>query len=182
MTINVSQSATQSVAFGNTRSNFYTMPTYCGPRKFVFSPALPLSYMTIDVSLSTLTVTTNNVADVGTHLISFDVSLQNYPGVLPISHSFQVIISCLVYNLSYSTAPTNMFIEPSATVQPFSENFVTSQVPNCGHPVTFVLVPGYPSFVGLQGLAASSGSVVVSGAVLGNVGIYPVTLRATVDG
>jgi len=139
--------------------------------------------LSIDAGLSTLTLTTNNVADVGTYTITFDVSLQDYPAVPKLTYTFTVIINCLVYTLSYSTPPpANILVEPSVTIQPYSTGFASSQVPACGHAVTFVLVSGNPSFVSLTSLMPFTGSVTVSGTTLSNLGIYPVTLRASVDG
>jgi hypothetical protein len=128
-------------------------------------------------------LTTNNVANIGTYTINFDVSLQDYPAVLKLTYTFTVIINCLVYTLSYSTPPpANILFEPSVTIPPFSTGFASSQVPACGHAVTFVLVSGSPSFVSLTSLMQFTGSVTVSGADLSNLGVYPVTLRASVDG
>lgn len=89
----------------------------------------------------------------------------------------------MVYTLSYSTPPpVNLLIEPGVTTQPFSTGFASSQIPNCGRAVTFVLVSGSPSFVSLTNLMAFTGSIMVNGVTLSNLGNHPVTQRASVDG
>jgi hypothetical protein len=68
MTIQVTGTTSQNVAFQNTRAQLYGIPSFCGILKFVWTPSLP-SFLTLDSTLSSLTLATNDITDVGTYSI-----------------------------------------------------------------------------------------------------------------
>jgi hypothetical protein len=126
MTVKVSQSEQQSVEFLNTKSDFYGDPNYCGSRLFVWTDPLP-SYLSIDASLATLTLATNDVADVGgPTLIEFTVSLADYPEAGSFTKQFYITIVCEVFELVFSTEPADIFIESFVTPEPVSVPFQTT--------------------------------------------------------
>jgi hypothetical protein len=87
MSIFVTQSTTQDITFEDTKANFYSIPDYCGPRVINFSGGIP-SYLSLDVTETTLTLSTSNVLDAGNHTVTFSVSLLHYPSVTPVTKSF----------------------------------------------------------------------------------------------
>jgi hypothetical protein len=128
MTVKVSQSTSQSVEFTNTKSVTYTDPDYCGLRKFVWSPSQP-SYLSISADLKTLTLATNNPADVGTFLFDLTVSLASYPVVTSITKLLTITIICEVFTLTFSIAPADIFAETGVTgptAQPLTSAFATT--------------------------------------------------------
>ena len=106
-----------------------------------------------------LTLTTNNVPDVGVYNIEFVVTLQEYPTVAGITKNFVVTITCEVFTLVYSTSPIDMFIETGVTLQPVTVPFGVVRTPDCLNPVTFTFVTTPPTFVSQVGVAATLGSV-----------------------
>jgi hypothetical protein len=133
MTVKVTQSVTQDITFQDTKANLHSIPGYCGARVYTFAGVMP-SYLSLDASQTILTLSTNNIADVGTHSITFTVSLANFTSVPGITKTFQVIVICEAFTLVFTTSPTNIFIEPGVTVQPLTKAFAISQTPNCGNP------------------------------------------------
>ena len=128
MTVKVSQSTSQSVEFTNTKSVTYANPDYCGLRKFDWSPSQP-SYLSISADLKTLTLSTNNPADVGIFTFQFKVSLVSYPVVTSITKPLTITIICEVITLAFSTAPVDIFAETGVTgltAQPLTLAFATT--------------------------------------------------------
>ena len=76
--------------------------------------------------MTTLIVSTSNVADVGTHTVEITVSLANYSAIASITKTFQAIITCEVLSLAFTTSPANIFIEPGVTMQPVTQSFSIS--------------------------------------------------------
>jgi len=109
------------------------------------------------------------------------VSLQLYPTVTPVSKTFQVLIACEAFTVTFSTPPANLLIEPQVTTQPYVKTFITSQSPSCGHTVTFTFVSVPPAFVTFQNLAPAQGDIKVNGATLASQGLHSITIRASVD-
>ena len=140
---------------------------------------MPL-YLSLNALQTFLTLSTNDVSHVGSHSIEFTVKLANFTSVAGITKKFQVIITCEVLTLAFTTTPANIFIEPDVTSQPQTTNFAISQTPNCGNlQITFVSAP--PSFVSITNILANSGSIRANGAVLSDKNVYALSLRAQVD-
>ena len=95
MSIIVTGSASQSIFFADTTSNFHSNPSFCGPRVYTFDVGTP-AYLLVDASAATLTLATNNVNDRGNHNVSFTVTLQNYASVSGLDKTFGVTITCVV--------------------------------------------------------------------------------------
>jgi hypothetical protein len=117
---------------------------------------------------------------VGTHSIEFTVTLANFTGVAGITKTFQVIITCEVLTIAFTSTPANIFIEPGVTNQPQTSNFAISQTPNCGNPQTFTFVSAPPLFVSITNILVNAGSIQANGAVLSDKNVYVLTLRAQV--
>ena len=121
----------------------------------------------------------------GTHSIEFTVTLANFTGVAGITKKFQVIITCEVLTLAFTTTPANIFIEPGVTTgvtrQPQTSNFVIIQTPNCGNPQIFTFVSDPLSFVSITNIQPNAGSIMADGAVLSDKNVYALRLRAQVD-
>lgn len=141
------------------------------------------AYLQIDAAGTTLTLATNDVAFVGPPVtIKFSVSLANYPSVTALPKQFIVSINCQVFSLSFLTAPALVLVEPAVTAQPAWTTFVVAQSPACSHLTTFTLLANPTTFVSLQNAGAIQTDVQVFGVVLADKGIYPFTMRASVDG
>lgn len=134
--------------------------------------------MNFNVAKTSLTLSTNNVSDVGQYQIEMIISLTSYPAVAPITKHFVVTISCEVQTIAFSLAPANIFIEPGVTAQPISETFSTTQTPNCGHAVTFSWASTVPTFVTKSDTLLKVAVDVVD---ISKAGTYALTLRATSD-
>jgi hypothetical protein len=80
--------ATQTISFPNTIATAKLNPTYCGANSFLFSPTKTF----LSVSGNTISVSTSNSADVGTHIITLTVSLADYPSVTSISRTFTITV------------------------------------------------------------------------------------------
>jgi hypothetical protein len=175
MTVKVSQSTSQSVEFTNTKSVTYLNPDYCGLRKFDWSPSQP-SYLSISADLKTLTLATNDPADVGIFTFHFTVSLADYPSNGSFIKTIIVTIECEVLALAISTPPVDMFVETGITLQPLKIPFAVTQTPACGTLVLFVindlLNASPPVFVSIQDQLNLSGNVQVNGAVLADANVY----------
>jgi len=74
--------------------------------------------LSLNASQTTLTLSTNDLNHVGTHSVTFTVKLADFPDITGITKTFQVVITCEVLTLAFTTAPANIFIEPDVTVQP----------------------------------------------------------------
>ena len=117
------------------------------------------AFLLLDASQTTLTLSTNVVSHVVTHSVKFTVTLANFTGVAGITKTFQVIITCEVLTLAFTTTPANIFIEPGVTSQPQTSDFAISQTPNCGNSQTFTFVSDPPSFVSITNILANAGSI-----------------------
>ena len=87
-------------------------------------------------------------------------------------------------SLSLTTVPTaHTALFVGITAQPVNLSFVAAKTPECSQSVTFTLTPQSAFVVALSGLAASSGSVSISGATEANYSATPYgfTLGASVD-
>ena len=78
--------------------------------------------------------------------------------------------------------PAHSALSVGITAQPVDLSFVAAKTPDCPQSVAFTLTPA-STFVALSGLAASSGSVTISGATQANHSATPYgfTLGASVD-
>ena len=66
MAILVTQSTSQPIWFTDSTATYFNNQNYCGPRVYNFLGGMP-SYLSIDASQSTLTLSTSNTADKGVH-------------------------------------------------------------------------------------------------------------------
>jgi hypothetical protein len=87
MQAKVTLADSQSVEFLNTKSIDYNFAGHCGSRVFTWTPSKP-SYMQLDSSLAVLTLSTNNVSDVGIHWVEFTVGMLDYPDVPKVTKIF----------------------------------------------------------------------------------------------
>ena len=67
-------------------------------------------------------------------------------------------------------------------VQPFFIPFLTTQTPNCGKTITFVLSPNTDPFTSLTSLTSTGCDVRITGATKAQHGTYTYKLNASVDG
>jgi len=124
------------------------------------------------------------VADVGPpRTIQFAVGLANYPSALKLNKQFIVSINCQVFGITFQTPPALITVETGGvTPQPAMTTFIVAQSPACGHTTTFAYLGTPPSFVSLANQAAIQVDVQVFGALLSHKNVYPLTLRATING
>ena len=66
MAVLVTLTTTQGIHFEDSKAVEYFIPDYCGPRIITFNPSMP-TFLSMDLSLTTLTLTTNLVPDVGVY-------------------------------------------------------------------------------------------------------------------
>jgi hypothetical protein len=162
MTVKVSFSSSQDITFSDSKADFHDNPTQCGPRVYTFTGGMP-PYLSLNALQTILNLSTNDVSHKGTHSIEFTVKLANFTGVAGITKKFQVIITCEVLTLAFTTTPANIFIEPGVTTgvtsQPQTTYFAISQTPNCSNPQTFTFISVPPSFVSITNILENSGSI-----------------------
>ena len=105
--------------------------------------------------------------------------------VAPETYNFNVIVSCTVISLTFSTlVPSTQTIQVGITSQPFTIPFAITQSPTCNKPITFTLTQTSPSFsytpVSLSGVTSFAGNVQVNGAVIADHATYFYTLTAAI--
>jgi hypothetical protein len=111
--------------------------------------------------------------------MTLTVKLTDYPLVQSVIENFTVTITCQVTSISFSTQPSNIFIQPGITNQPQSSNFAIIQTPACGFSPTFALVGTAPN-VSLTGLTSVGGSLEANGETISNKGVYTLQISSTI--
>lgn len=170
----------QNVFFTDTVSSGHGNNAYCGLRNYVLSPAL--SFMSIIGD--SLSVQTNNPADINSYVVTITATLVEYPTIPAISRTFNVQINCGVQTISFVAplTPALTTVEVGIDSQPVTVPFVTTQSPNCGNAVTFSLGPNTDPFMSLVANSIETGEWTVIGATIAHHGNYSYTLTASVDG
>ena len=148
MNIELGQSVTQDLSFQNSVEIQMSVPGACGPRLYSFSPALP-TFVIFDQVLETITISTVETIDLGTHEISFSVYLQSYPIVPSLSKTLSLTIvepPCDITQIKVVVAPASIkfYLHVDKIIEiPFS----FEETPTCG--LKFSLSPSY-SFIQLD--------------------------------
>jgi hypothetical protein len=114
MSIIVTGTTSQSVAVTNSKAVSFSTPNYCGPRMVTWSPNY--TFLAVDSTYSTLTLSTNNVGDANIYTVTVTVSLQNYPAITPVTLTLGVTITCSVLSLAWINPPSNILVEPGVTL------------------------------------------------------------------
>lgn len=115
MSILLTQSTAQDLTFPEVKEIQYSTPGLCGARVYTFAGGLP-TYLQLDTTALTLTLSTSNFADVGVHSVTFTVALASYPMVPTVTKTFTATIVCEVLSLTLTSPPSNLLIEPGVTV------------------------------------------------------------------
>jgi hypothetical protein len=97
MTISIGGSNTQDATFADSTTTARGVANYCGERTYTFTPSK--TFLTI-INGSTLQVSSSDVSDVGTHSISMEVKLNDYPSI-SLTKTFDVIVTCTVSTLTF---------------------------------------------------------------------------------
>lgn len=102
MVTRVSQTATiQDVFISDTKGNLFGK-FYCGPR--IYSLAPNYSFLALTAT-DTVTLTSTDPLEVGTHAVTLTISLQNYPLVPAFVASFDCVIECEVFTINSLMLP-----------------------------------------------------------------------------
>ena len=84
------------IPFKDSESIFQANFSFCGPKQYVTSD--PITFITPpasnlpDTDLWTISAVTNNIAQVGVHIVTITASLINYPGVAAKSVTFNLTV------------------------------------------------------------------------------------------
>ena len=130
-----------------------------------------------------MSVQTNNSADIGSYTVSLTVSLTDYAAIASITKFFQITITCGVKTLGFVAPliPNLTTLLVGIDSQPLTVPFLTSQFPNCGNTVSFVLTPNTNPFMTLTTSTIQSGQWTVDNATISQHNTYTYTLTASVD-
>ena len=101
MSIKVSFAQNQDISFADSVATTNGIASYCGARTYILFPI----HSFLNISGTTLSLQTSNVADVGVYNVELKVSLANYPMVPSITKNFVVTITCEVQTLTFTTSP-----------------------------------------------------------------------------
>jgi len=172
MSVLVTQSASQDIAFKVGGSNGICAQT------FTLTP----SYSFVSLSGFNLVVATNDPNDVGTHALTIEVKLTDYPLVLPRTKTMNISITCVVQTLTFdASTPTSVIFRVGAEAQPFSIMYSVTKTPLCLQGPTFTLSAGSPAFI-FNSPGSFGGTLSINGALPFNKGTYTFDLTAVVDG
>ena len=129
MALSIGGSKTQDATFTDTIASYWGQASYCGTRKYTFVPSK--NFLTV-INGSTLKVASDDVEDIGTHPIEMLVKLTDFPSIVGITKNFDVVVTCTVSTLTFSTSPmSSKTIEVGIDSQPFRMNYVVTKSPNC---------------------------------------------------
>ena len=130
------------------------IPAECGPRTYALSDNDFFLTLTVPgdpfTTALTLTLQTDNDADIGPHTVTLTVTLDNYPTVAPAVVTFVAEVTpCVI--LSMVLAPA----DPNGSVPTFPYRIGDTQMdkavpafvqtPLCGYPVTVSVTVAYPT-------------------------------------
>ena len=92
ISIKVSVAQNQDIYFADSVATTNGIASYCGARTYILFP----THSFLNISGTTLSLQTSNVAEVGEYIVELTVSLANYPMVQSITKNFVVTITCEV--------------------------------------------------------------------------------------
>lgn len=89
------------------------------------------------------------------------------------TYNFNVIVSCVVTTLTFTTSPpASTTVQVGIDTQPLTLPFAVTQPPACNITITFSPLPTTPAFVTLASITVTGGDVQVKGATITDHNTY----------